>query len=237
MKNVENRLKNITTLLKSADKSLKKAYRLLDALTQELSSSYDDVPGTLGAFNGTHMVTPEGKKYEVNPNYAAKSLLVSGDNLKMVEGEEGVLLFKQVSKVARKQLEGILNKKEGKWYALTDAGSYRILDVAVEFRAGEVNDEVSVLVPAEDPNSEFAALEKMTKEKEEGPKEEKTEKKEEKKKPAKKKAPAKKKTTTRKKPAPKRTTKRKPRRKKKEKEAVGMTPEEVDSLLDADDLR
>jgi hypothetical protein len=247
MKNAENRLRNIASLLKSADRNLKKAHRLLDALREDMSSSYDDIPGTLGVFDGTHMVTPDGKKYEVNPNYAAKSLLVPGDNLKMVEDKDGTLLFKQVSKVNRKRLEGILNKKEGKWYALTDAGSYRILDVAVEFRDGEVNDELTVLVPEDDLKVEYAALEKMAKEvaaeedegdkdsvEKEKPKKEKgKEEKKEEKKPVRK--PAKEKTTR--KTTPRKAVKRKPRRRMKEKEPEGMTPEEVDSLLDEDDLR
>jgi hypothetical protein len=131
------------------------------------------------------MLTADGKKYEVNPNYAAKSMLVVGDNLKMIE-EGDKKLFKQVSKVPRKHLTGVLNKKEGKWYALTDAGSYRVLDVAVEFRRGQINDEVEVLIPEENLNSPYAALEKLKNdrevasivkaEKEEKPKKEKEEK-------------------------------------------------------------
>ncbi|OGC47585.1 hypothetical protein A2886_02240 [candidate division WWE3 bacterium RIFCSPHIGHO2_01_FULL_42_13] len=160
MKNAQNRVNNIESLLRSAERDLRTATKLLNTLKEDISTSYDDVPGTLGVFDGTHMVTPDGKKYEVNPNYAAKSLLVAGDNLKMVE-DAGKLLFKQVSKVERKTLEGILNKKEGNWYALTDSGSYRLLDVAVEFRQGEVNDELIVLIPAGSPNVEWAALEKM----------------------------------------------------------------------------
>lgn len=163
MKNAQNRVSNIDSLLRSAERDLKKASSLLHALKEELETSYDDVPGTLGIFDGTHMTTPDGKKYEVNPNYVAKSLLVAGDNLKMVE-DNGKQLFKQVSKIERKRLDGILNKKEGSWYALTDSGSYRLLDTAVEYRRGEVNDELVVLVPADNLNVEWAALEKMKKE-------------------------------------------------------------------------
>ncbi len=162
MKNAQNRVNNIESLLRSAERDLRTATKLLNTLKEDISTSYDDVPGTLGVFDGTHMTTPDGKKYEVNPNYAAKSLLVVGDNLKMVE-DGGKQLFKQVSKVERKTLEGILNKKEGNWYALTDTGSYRLLDVAVDFRQGEVNDELVVLIPAGSPNVEWAALEKMKK--------------------------------------------------------------------------
>ena len=256
MKHADNRLKNIANLLKAAEKNLRKANKLLDTMRDEIADSYDDVPGVLGIFDGTHMTDGEGKKYEVNPNYSAKSLLLPGDSLKMVEGDEGKLLFKQVSKVDRKRVEGILNKKEGKWYALTDAGSYRILDVAVEFRDGQVNDELTVLIPEDNLNSEWGALEKMAKEdvkvekpakkEEEKPAKEAVEKKEEpkeEKKPTKKPAPRKKKEEPKeekkpaRKPAPKKAAAKKPAPKPAAPKRDTSTADAVDSLLDDDDLR
>jgi hypothetical protein len=189
MTQVENRVQNIENLLKNAEKNLKKAEKLLETLNSDLKNSFEDVPGTLGTFDGEYMITADGKKYEVNPNYSAKSMLVVGDNLKMIE-EGDKKLFKQISKTPRKRLEGILNKKEGKWYALTDAGSYRVLDVAVEFRRGQMNDEIVVLVPESNLNSPYAALERLKNEREvETIAKEKEDVKEEK---PKKKAPAKK---------------------------------------------
>lgn len=166
MTQAENRINNIINLIKNADKNIKKAQRLLDTLAADITESYDDIPGTLGIFDGVSMVTPEGKSYEVNPNYAAKSMLVVGDNLKMVE-EGDKKVFKQISKVPRKRAEGILNKKEGNWYALTDSGSYQLLDVAVDFRDGKVNDELVVLIPEENLDAPFAALEKLMRDGEE----------------------------------------------------------------------
>src|SRR3972149_7402279 len=160
MSQLEHRVKNIENLLVNAEKNLRKAQALLQTLDSDLKSSYEDIPGLLGVFDGEYMLSADGKKYEVNPNYSAKSMLVVGDNLKMIE-EGDKKLFKQVSKVPRKRLTGILNKKEGKWYALTDAGSYRVLDVAVAFRRGQINDEVEVQIPEENLNSPYASLEKL----------------------------------------------------------------------------
>ena len=84
----ENRIDNIFSLVKSAEKNLEKATKLLYSLKKDLEDSFDDIPGILGVFDGKSMVTPEGKSYEVNPNYAAKSMLVPGDNLKMVEEDD-----------------------------------------------------------------------------------------------------------------------------------------------------
>lgn len=164
MQNTDSRIKNISNLLGTASKNVQKAQRLLDSLTNDLKNSYDDIPGLLGTFDGEKMISEDGKEYEMNPNYVAKSLLVVGDSLKMVEEEGKPPLFKQVSKVPRKHMEGILNKKEGEWYALTDTGSYKVLEVAVEFRDAKVNDEVLVQVPEDNLNAPYAALEKLMKE-------------------------------------------------------------------------
>lgn len=213
---LENRVENIENLLRNAQKNIQKAQKLLETLDSDLKNSYEDIPGLLGVFDGEYMIAADGKKYEVNPNYAAKSMLVVGDNLKMIE-EGDKKLFKQVSKVPRKHLTGILNKKEGNWYALTDAGSYRVLDVAVEFRHGQTKDEVTVLVPEENLNAPFAALEKLENDREvasitaDAEPAKKEEKKEEKK-------------------APKPKAEKKPEKKKEKKESAPT----VDSILEDD---
>ncbi len=237
MTQTENRINNIANLLRNADKNLRKAQKLLESLSQDVLESYDDIPGTLGIFDGVSMVTPEGKSYEVNPNYAAKSMLVVGDNLKMVEeGEKQV--FKQISKVPRKRVEGILNKKEGNWYALTDTGSYQLLDVAVEFRDGEVNDELVVLIPEENLDAAYATLEKLMRDGEEKKpgKKDKVESKEEKKSEDK---PEKKETIedksaekeTKKKPAPKKTEAKKVDEDKSEDKPTKKSNLEEDDLV------
>lgn len=266
MTQTENRINNIANLLKNADKNIKKAQRLLDSLSQDVLESYDDVPGTLGIFDGNAMVTPEGKSYDVNPNYAAKSMLVVGDNLKMVEDNDKTV-FKQISKVPRKRVAGILNKKEGNWYALTDTGSYQLLDVAVDFRDGEINDEVVVLIPEENLDASYAALEKLMRDgeekkpgkgkesggdskeptkKEDKDSEKKEEVKEEKKKaPAKKKVekkeekkPAKKKDNSEKKAVTKETDKKEKEEKKPAKKTAtkAKTTSKKKTVLEDDDL-
>ncbi|MBI2414448.1 hypothetical protein HYV31_01200 [candidate division WWE3 bacterium] len=159
----ENRVRNIQNLVQNAERDLRKAVSMLEALLKEPRNEFEDIPGIMGVYDGAHMICSDGKSFDVNPNYAAKSMLVVGDNLKMID-EAGKQIFKQVSKVDRKKLSGILNKKEGSWYALTDAGSYKLLDAAVEFRRRQINDEIEVLIPENMLNVEFAALEKLAKE-------------------------------------------------------------------------
>ncbi len=125
--------------------------------------STKDLPGITGTFDGENMCSQDGKKYPVNPNYASKSVLVYGDTLKRVE-EDGRERFKQIARVKRQKVEGILAKKAGKWTAVTADGSYKISPVAVEFYRGEEGEEVVVVIPVEDRNAPFAALESIKKE-------------------------------------------------------------------------
>lgn len=130
----------------------------IDLLEKEFDSKdYAEVDGIVGTFDGYHMVTKDGEKHEVPANYAAKSKLVYGDNLKLIE-EKGKKLFKHISKVDRASVEGILTKKEGEWYALTDRGSYRVSDTAAEYQRAELNSEATILLPKDNLDAPFATL-------------------------------------------------------------------------------
>ena len=122
-----------------------------------------DILGITGTFDGENMIAEDGKKYPVNPNYASKSVLVYGDTLKRVE-EDGRERFKQIARVKRQKVEGILAKKAGQWTAVTAEGSYKISPVAVDFYKGEEGEEAVVVIPVEERNVPFAALESVKKE-------------------------------------------------------------------------
>lgn len=146
--------------IEDAERALRYAKDTLKQIEEEKAQSYKELPGVEGVFDGAYMIAASGEKYEVPANYAAKSRLVYGDTLKMVE-EEGKQLFKQINKVERKKIEGVLNKKEGKWYILTDSGSYRIMDRAAEFNEADVNDRAIAILPENVENASFATLDKI----------------------------------------------------------------------------
>lgn len=156
--------RNIDTLKKLVSLSfsnLEKISQLVSKIEQEQKKEeYKNLPGVEGTFDGLYMLGDDGKKYEVPGNYAAKSRLVYGDRLKMVE-EVGKTMFKQVEKVERQKLEGVLSKKEGKWYVLTDSGSYRISDVAAEFNQVQLNEKADILVPTSNLSAPYGALDKV----------------------------------------------------------------------------
>ncbi len=158
MSDEKENINQIKKLIESTRRNLEKIESMVGRLGDSVDKpDYSDVPGVMGYFDGINLVGEDGNSYEVPANYAAKSRLVYGDKLKLIE-QEGNKLFKQIEKVERKKCEGVLNKKEGKWYVITDSGSYRISDTAAEFNKVEVSDKAVVYIPAQNTN---AALDKV----------------------------------------------------------------------------
>lgn len=157
----EKRVEQLEKAVSILQKDLNKIKDILDtAFADARADKYKDMPGVEGVFDGAGLVTEEGKKVEVPANYAAKSRLISGDKLKVVD-EDGKQIFKQVGKVDREKVTGVVSKKEGKWFVLTDLGSFRLADVAVDFNKVSFGDEIRVVVPAGGSDADFAALDKV----------------------------------------------------------------------------
>lgn len=155
------RVENIQKILDDNYRNLDKIREILETLGKELKRDvYKNIEGIIGTFDGVHLVDNNGNKYDVPANYAAKSRLVYGDTIKMIE-DNGATVFKQIQKVERKKTEGVLSKKEGKWVVLTDTGSYKISEVAVDFNLGQMNDEVIVFVPTANLNAPYATLDRL----------------------------------------------------------------------------
>lgn len=154
---------NIKMLIRSAFSQLEKVQNVVESMEQEDKKTYyQNIPGVEGYFDGQYLVSDDGRKTEVPGNYAAKSRLVYGDRLKVfVESEKQV--FKQITKAERKKVEGVLGKKEGRWYLLANEGTYRIADVAAEYNKAELNDKAYAYIPANNLNVPYAALDLVVK--------------------------------------------------------------------------
>lgn len=143
--------------LKSLEKHLNIAMSVMKGLEEAEKKAFEEIPGLVGTFDGEYMVTESGEKYPVPSNYAAKSMLLFGDKMKMIE-EDGKPFFKNIEKSEPKEVRGILSKKEDIWYILTDIGSYRISDTAAAFNNAQQNIEATALIPSNNPKVPFAAL-------------------------------------------------------------------------------
>jgi len=170
----------------------------------------NDKPLITGVFDGISATCSDGKSYAVSPSYASRVGLVCGDTLKLdrVDGS-GKAYFMQYKRVKRKQEEGVLAKKEGKWVVVISTGSYKLTPESVERWSAVEGDEAKVLIPEENLNAPYATIEevkgrhvvelerkveeKKVEKKEEVKKEKVEEKEKEEEKPVKKVAPKKKK--------------------------------------------
>ena len=155
----------IRQALSAAESSIKLARQLLSEIEGGGANHKQktiELPGIVGIFDGQQLVTERGETYPVPENYASKSILVAGDTLKLVEEGKGKK-FKQVEHVKRHKTMGILTKKEGKWAAVTSEGSYKLLPAAVDHFKGEAGDEVLAQLPANNLQTTWAAVEKITK--------------------------------------------------------------------------
>lgn len=163
----EKHVKRLYGLLNEAEVNLSAAKELLSSILgqEEVLSSSDNslekVGGKVieGVFDGQKMIGPDGKEYPVPANYASKSKLVEGDILKLNITDEGTFIFKQIGPVERKQIIGTLVQHDGVYYVEASGSEYRILLASVTFFHLSIADQVTIIVPSDNPNATWAAVE------------------------------------------------------------------------------
>jgi hypothetical protein len=161
----EKQIKRLKALISEAETSVAAAKELL------LSLVGDDVDATSavkesntgkiieGVFDGMGMIGSDGKAYPVPANYASKSKLVQGDILKLTIADDGAFLYKQIGPVERKQVVGTLIQKDGHFLVDVSSRTFRVLLASVTYFKAAVGDRISVVVPVDDKDVEWAAIE------------------------------------------------------------------------------
>jgi hypothetical protein len=104
------------------------------------------------------MIDSEGKSYPVPANYASKSKLVQGDQLKLIIGDDGGFVYKQIGPVERHKLIGTLHLKDGAYFVEARGREYRVLFASVTYFKAQPGDQVSMVIP-EAGEAEWAAIE------------------------------------------------------------------------------
>lgn len=164
----EKQVKRLKSLITEAETNLSAAKELLLSIIGDddtsISSGHsprEDVSGKVieGVFDGQVMVGPDGKSYPVPANYASKSKLVEGDILKLTIADDGGFIYKQIGPIARKQIIGTLVQHDGAYYVEASGREYRILLASVTYFKINVGDQVTIIVPEEDPDATWAAVE------------------------------------------------------------------------------
>ncbi|MDX1765624.1 MAG: hypothetical protein R3313_01580 [Candidatus Saccharimonadales bacterium] len=161
----EKQIKRLKSLIAEAETNLAAAKELLTSLVgddpQIVRSVKEDNAGKIveGVFDGQNMIGPDGKTYPVPANYASKSKLVQGDILKLTIAEDGSFIYKQIGPIPRKQLIGALSQKEGHYYVTAGDREYRVLLASVTYFKAKQGDQISIIVPEDDADVEWAAIE------------------------------------------------------------------------------
>src|SRR3989304_2778143 len=151
----KDKIQLLNQALNSASSSLNLAKQILSEI--EHRGATTEMPGLVGKYDGMFMVTEAGKKYPVPDNYSAKTKLVYGDKLKMVEGPEG-RRFKLLEEMEREEQEAQLAVKDGHFEALSKDSSYRLIQGAVRYWSWEEGDKLKILLPKGQRNVPFAGL-------------------------------------------------------------------------------
>jgi hypothetical protein len=161
----EKQIKRLRALIQEAETNLGAANELLISLVGDderiTPIQTEDVSGKIieGVFDGQNMVGSDGKTYPVPANYASKSKLVQGDILKLTIAEDGTFMYKQIGPVPRKQVVGTLKLDKGHYFVEVAGKDYRVLLASVTYFKAKPNDQVSVNIPEDDANVEWAAIE------------------------------------------------------------------------------
>ncbi len=161
----EKQIKRLRALIQEAETNLAAATELLISVAGDdervAPVAREDTLGKVieGVFDGQNMVGSDSKTYPVPANYASKSKLVQGDILKLTIADDGAFMYKQIGPVPRKQVVGQLILENGHYFVDVNGKKFRVLLASVTYFKAKPGDQVSVNVPEDDANSEWAALE------------------------------------------------------------------------------
>lgn len=163
----EKQVKRLTALLQDAETNLAAAKELLisivgdDGTVVTPKSSTEEVSGKVveGVFDGQVMIGPDGKNYPVPANYASKSKLVEGDILKLTIADDGSFIYKQIGPIERRQIIGTLVQHDGNYYVEASGKEYRILLASVTYFRINMGDQVTIIIPEDNPDATWAAVE------------------------------------------------------------------------------
>jgi hypothetical protein len=162
----EKQVKRLKSLIQDAETNLAAAKELLISLvgdddTVTRAANSEEVAGKVieGVFDGQIMIGPDGKSYPVPANYASKSKLIEGDILKLTIADDGGFIYKQIGPVARRQIIGTLLQHDGAYYVEAGGREYRVLLASVTYFKAKTGDQISIIVPEDNREAEWAAIE------------------------------------------------------------------------------
>jgi len=167
MNNTDDKSQQIAELeqiVKEAEARLNQARAMLTQVAGA-SQPYVSVAGqaekiVLGTFTGEYMVDENKKQYPVPANYASKSKLIEGDQLKLTITADGAFIYKQIGPAPRRRAIGVITYQDNSYFAKVGEELYRLLTASVTYFRLSPGDEVTILAPLT-KKSEWAAIENV----------------------------------------------------------------------------
>jgi hypothetical protein len=102
-----------------------------------------------GIFSGEKMIANNNEEYPVPANYASKSKLVQGDQLKLTIRPNGSFVYKQIIQIPRKVVQGKLILDGSQYKVLCQDRTYNVLYASISFFRGSVGDSATILIPTD----------------------------------------------------------------------------------------
>ena len=164
----EKQIKRLRSLIQEAETNLAAARELLNSVVgdgdivttpREVIVSAPEGKIIEGVFDGQIMIDQDGKNYPVPANYATKSKRVEGDIMKLTITPEGKFLYKQIGPVERKTVIGTLTHHDDKYFVEVSGREYEILYASVTYFRLREGAQVSVVIPANNDQANWAAVE------------------------------------------------------------------------------
>ncbi len=162
-------IQKLSTSLRSATASLASAEKWLSVLAGEEGVEINPLKGEIkysasvrveeaedddsqvieGVFDGQNMLGSDESLYPVPANYASKSKLVEGDQLKLTIQPNGAFIYKQIEQIERQLVTGKLILEGSQYQVLADDGKvYKVLYASVTFFRAQVGNTVTIILPA-----------------------------------------------------------------------------------------
>ncbi|MDH4330123.1 MAG: hypothetical protein OEV93_01055 [Candidatus Moranbacteria bacterium] len=155
-----NDINSLREQIAAAEKTIRDAKSALLKLGEDHSSKES---GNIihGEFDGQIMIGEDGKQYPIPANYASKSKLIEGDQLKLTITPDGSFIYKQIGPAERKTIIGSVNQDEsGNFYVISEGKPYKVLLASITYFKVEPGDEV-VIITSKNKDSSWAAIENV----------------------------------------------------------------------------
>ena len=79
--------------------------------------------------------------------------------MKLTIADDGSFIYKQIGPTDRRQIIGTLVQHDGAYYVEANGKEYRILLASVTYFRLAEGDQVTIIIPADNPDAEWAAVE------------------------------------------------------------------------------